>query len=262
MNAIRRLILPITVVGVLLSIAFSAFAQSDNPVAVDQIVIDNADTVRELTPESNSGLGALLNAVSPRLAIEYANHVRELVPGAPSSSLHSLLSAAASRLVTEYANHMREISTANVPSTFDSLLKGVSPRAVVEFANHTRHLDTSFPKAIINDTKAPVITGFNTNGVRIFWTTDEFASSNVQIGLKSETYTQTFDDALFRTDHELALPPEIVAAIAAAESAGDPNAATLYYVRIASTDLSGNRGISREYTAQSSEFFYLPLLNR
>ena len=108
---------------------------------------------------------------------------------------------------------------------------------------------------MINDTAPPVlgIPGATPNGLfsaRVTWTTDEFATGQIDIGTQPGTYPTTLTDLLFNKTHEI-----VVTGL---------TAGTRYYYRLSGTDRSGNPVQSQEFTFvfQSLTRVFLPLLRR
>ena len=85
-------------------------------------------------------------------------------------------------------------------------------------------------------------------GVKVTWTTDEFASSEVRFGTAPGAYTQTTSDPLSAKTHALTLT--------------GLTAGRTYYFVVRGADRSGNQGASGEYQVKMQTKTYLPMVLR
>lgn len=244
MNAHRFLPL-FALAALLLVVALPAHSQTG-------IIVNNADGLRQEGVTLDTGLVAVTTSVGPRIVLQYANTARQDRIIAPPAALQTLFSQVSPRIVVQYANTLRQERTVAPPAALQALFGQVTPRIVLQYANTSRQMPLSYPRALIGDTTAPQISAISASrqgsNVVVTWTTNEFADSAVLLGTQSGAYTQTVSDPLFVRQHEITLT--------------GLQTGTIYYYRVRSTDLSGNRATSSEYTLQSQSFFYLPLLNR
>jgi hypothetical protein len=172
-----------------------------------------------------------------------------------SSGLNSLLSGVSLRIVTQYANALRYIGLSAPSSSFQSLLNQTAQRIVLLAANAARQMGMVYPRELVNDGAAPVISGATAapaaGGIRITWTTDEFADSTVIFGTQPGGYPQSRSDPLYVKSHAILLTGL---------------APGTYYYRVQSRDLSGNLAQSAEGSftagAGSTQQVYLPMLVR
>lgn len=275
MNA-RRIIPLLALAALMVILAMPAHGQTG-------IIVNNADAIRQQGVRLDDGLSNVTRGVGPRVVLDYANAKREERVTAPPGALQTLFAQVPARVVLEFANAARHERVATPPSALQTLLAQVSPYVVLDYANAARHerivappaaLQTLFgqvapriilqyantsrqvalayPRALIGDTVPPQIRDVGTqlvaDGVKITWTTDEFATSEVRYGTAPGVYTQTASDPLYEKAHALTL---------AGLTAG-----TRYYFVVAGVDLSGNRGQSGEYQVVVQTKTYLPLIRR
>jgi hypothetical protein len=176
--------------------------------SASQIVIEDADTIWNVTSEYSPKLINTTDNVTPRVTIEYANTVY-------CADLGKVPAALANRTQTV-----------------------VSSRLIFVSANTNHCEELIYPKEFMADTIPPVITDISVinlvnNSANVTWETDEFADSVVRYGMNSTVYTNTCKDVLFVKDHEITL------------TGLSPD--TTYYFVVNSTDQSGNSAESSEY---------------
>ena len=111
-----------------------------------------------------------------------------------------------------------------------------------------------YPRSLVGDTTAPVISARSAapaaGGIKVTWTTDEFADSTVVFGTQPGVYPQTRSDPLYVKSHVILL------------TGLTPGT---YYYRVQSRDQSGNLAQSAEGSFTVSAMIpraYLPLLLR
>lgn len=243
MNA--RKIIPLLVLAALLVMTPPAQGQTG-------IIVNNADTIRHEGVRLDTGLSSAASSVGPRIVLQYANTKREERIAAPPSGLQTLFGQVSARIVLQYANTMRQEQVAAPPAGLQTLFGQVVPRIILQYANTSRQVTLAYPKALIGDTVAPQISNVRTQsvagGVKITWTTDEFATSEVRYGTAPGVYTQTASDPLFEKNHSLTLL--------------GLTAGQTYYLIVRGADRSGNQAQSGEYQVRVQMKTYLPLTLR
>ena len=208
-------IIPLIVLTVLMAVlALPAHGQTG-------IIINNADTVRQEGVSLDSGLSSTTGSVSARIVLQYANTKREERIAAP-------------------------------PADLEALFAQVSARIVLQYANTSRQVVLAYPVALIGDTVPPQISNVQAQnvagGVKVTWTTDEFARSEVRFGTAPGAYTQTVADPLFEKTHALTLTGLTVG--------------RTYYFLVRGADRSGNQAQSGEYQVKVQTKTYLPTILR
>lgn len=242
--ALLLLLILIAVGGVSL-IAYSASAQGDG------FIIERADAVRTADTSGSGQLNLVLEDVSPRFIVQFANQLRHATLSPAPSSLVNKLDDVAPHYVIQFANGNRFIPVTTLPSGFISLLEDVAPRFFVQFANGMRQTPLSYPRDLIGDEIPPEVqtpsASVAVDGVvTITWDTDEFATSEVRYGTTSGNYTDSVIDPLYTLSHEIVL--------------SDLPYGT-YYWRAVSTDLSGNESTSAEMTFTVSPDSTAPIIS-
>lgn len=110
----------------------------------------------------------------------------------------------------------------------------------------------AYPVALINDTVPPQIRDVQAQtvagGVKITWTTDEFATSEVRYGTAPGVYTQVVSNPLYEKQHAVTLT-------------GLTSGPTYYFV-VRGADRSGNQAQSGVYQVRAQMKMYLPLVVR
>lgn len=213
----------------------------------DTIIVNNADTLRQITTISDSSLTSLLGQVAARVRLEYADTLRELTLAAPNSSLATALGLVRNRIIMAFADTNRQFSLVAPPEPFRQMLIAVQARLLIAFADTNRVAVLSYPKSLVNDQSAPIISNVAVSGSGLVtWRTNEFATSTVRYGTASGSYGQMVSDASFVTEHELQLRNLM------------PQ--TKYYLIVTSTDLSGNSSTSREVELTGTTSVFLPAI--
>jgi len=216
------------------------------------IIVNNADAIRQEGVRLDSGLSGATSSVGPRIVLQYANSKREERIVAPPGALQTLFAQVPARIVLQYANTMRQERVAAPPAALQTLFGQVAPRIVLQYANTSRQVSLAYPVALIGDTVPPQIRDVRaqsvTGGVKITWTTDEFATSEVRYGTTPGVYTQTASDTLFDKTHALTLT-----GLAAGRT---------YFFIVRGADRSGNQAQSGEYQVKVQTKTYLPLIRR
>ncbi len=110
----------------------------------------------------------------------------------------------------------------------------------------------AYPVALIGDTVPPQIRDVRTQnvagGVKVTWTTDEFATSDVRYGTSPGTYPWVAGSRLYEKQHAVTL-------------LGLTQGTTYYFV-VFSIDRSDNQATGGEYQVKMLTKTYLPVLLR
>jgi len=203
-----------------------------------QIVIEDADTIWNVTSDYPPKLINTTDNVTPRVTIEYANIIYHNVL-AFMTELTNVTNIVTARITAEYANTVYCADLDKVPATLANLSQTVVPSRLIFVSANTNHCEELiYPKEFMADTIPPVITDISVinranNSAKVTWITDEFADSVVKYGVNSTAYTELSLDVLFVKDHEITL------------TGLSPD--TTYYFVVHSTDQSGNSAESVEY---------------
>ena len=248
MNKSTRILVPLTLV-LLLGLALVLPSQG----RPSGFVINNADNTAEYGFQPSSGLVTMLNQVRPRLAIEFANGTQYHSLQPAPAALAILMSAARPKISIEFANANATLPLQSVPAALNTLLANIAPKITVEFANANSEFSFSYPFALIDDNIRPIVSDVSgetkdSGRFAITWKTNEFADSQVEIGTSSGNYTIQASNPLYVKDHALypaGLQPGVK-----------------YYFKVTSTDRSGNKTSSQEYTVTFSEKqeLFLPII--
>jgi hypothetical protein len=218
------------------------------------IIVNNADALRQEGTSLDPALGSATGSVSPRIILQYANAKREERVTTPTADLLSLLAHVSPRIVLQYANAMRQAALVAPPSGMQILFSQVARRIILQYANTSRQVTLAYPVALIGDTISPQISNVQTQnvagGIKVTWTTNEFATSEVRYGTAQGSYTQTASDPLFDKTHALTLT--------------GLTAGQTYYFVVRGADRSGNQATSGEYQVkmQLKTYTYLPMVLR
>lgn len=170
MNTLR-MVLPITVCLLLLTIAFPASGQSG-------IVVSGADALQVLDFESSSALRDLLDDVPEQVIAQYSNSMLHLAVAPPPGALASLLAIVPEQVIFQYPN---------------SNLKAV----------------LVYPRELLNDTVAPVSSSIEVNFdatlAQITWMTNEFARCTLHYGTQPGNYTEEVEAPFYEKQHSMLL---------------------------------------------------------
>jgi hypothetical protein len=219
------------IVAILLCISLTAASAS-------QIVIEDADTIWNVTSDYPPKLINTTENVTPRVIIEYANTIYHNVL-AILTELSNVTNIVTARITAEHANTIYCADLNKVPAALANLSQTVvSSRLVFESANTNHCEKLIYPKEFMADTIPPVITDISVinlanNSAKVTWKTDEFADSVLKYGMNSTAYTELSIAVLFAKGHEITL------------TGLSPD--TTYYFVVNSTDQSGNSAESSEY---------------
>ena len=207
--------------------------------SASQIVIEDADTIWNVTSDYSSKLINTTENVTPRVTIEYANTIYHNVL-AILTELTNVTNIVTARITAEYANTVYCADLNKVPAALVNRTQTVvSSRLIFASANTNLCEELIYPKEFMADTIPPVITDISVinlanNSAKVTWKTDEFADSVLKYGMNSTAYTELSIDVLFVKDHEITL------------TGLSPD--TTYYFVVNSTDQSGNTAESSEYS--------------
>jgi len=261
----NKIILLFTVGIVLLSLALPARGRPEA-----NIIVNNADETREVSVSVDQGLGDALVGVAVRVALQYANELRQMELAAAPTDFQALLDEVQERVAVQYANLIRKEDLMIAPSDLQTLLDQISARVIVQYANATRHADLpalpgafralieqvsdriviqyaninrqetlTYPLELLDDAASPHITDIavhpaGSGSVDVTWITNEFATSVVHYGAQSGAYSKTESDSRYVKQHQITLE-------------GITPGKTYYY-QLQSTDQSGNIATSAEHS--------------
>jgi hypothetical protein len=207
--------------------------------SASQIVIEDADTIWNVTSEYPPKLINTTDNVTPRVTIEHANTIYHNVLTI-LTGLTTVTNIVTARITAEYANTVYCADLNKVPVALVNLSQTVVPsRLVFESANTNHCEELIYPKEFMADTIPPEITDISVislanNSAKVTWKTDEFADSMLKYGMNSTAYTDTCIDVLFVKDHEITL------------TGLSPD--TTYYFVVNSSDQNGNTAENSEYS--------------
>ncbi len=206
--------------------------------SASQIVIEDADTIWNVTSAYPPKLINITENVTPRVTIEYANTIYHNVL-AILTELTNVTNIVTARITAEHANTVYCADLDKVPAALANLSQTVVSSRLIFVSANTNHCEALiYPKEFMADTIPPVITDISVinlanNSAKVTWITDEFADSVLKYGVNSTAYTETCIDVLFVKDHKITL------------TGLSPD--TTYYFVVNCTDQSGNSAESSEY---------------
>ena len=238
----------LVVAALVLALALPAFGQTG-------IIVNNADATRTTSTSLAPDLNIRLNQASLRIVTQYSNALRYFGLISPPAALQSRLGLVAERVVFDHAASSRTVLLPAVPVGLQTLLGQAALRVIFDHAASARQQPLAYPRDLLADSVPPVISGVaaarDVDGMKITWTTDEFADSTVLFGTQPGAYPQTASDPLYVKNHVVLLP-------GLAEGT--------YYYRVQSRDQSGNLVQSTErsftVTAGPIPWIYLPYVRR
>ena len=241
----RKIIPLLALAALLLAVTLPVHGQTG-------IIIDNADTVRQEGVSLNAGLSSATSSVGPRIVLQYANTKREERIAAPPANLVNLFAQVPARIVLQYANTVRQAALVAPPGELQALFGQIADRIILQYANTSRQVTLAYPVVLIGDTVPPQIREVRAQnvagGVKITWTTDEFATGEVRYGTAPGTYPWVAGSRLYEKQHEVTL-------------LGLTSGTTYYFVAF-SIDRSGNQSVTGEYQIQARVQTYLPAILR
>ncbi|MEA2051819.1 MAG: fibronectin type III domain-containing protein [Euryarchaeota archaeon] len=204
-----------------------------------QIVIEDADTIWNVTSDYPPKLINTTDNVTPRVTVDHANTIYHNVL-AILTGLTNVTNIVTARITAEYANTVYCADLDKLPAALANLSHTVVPSRLIFVSANTNHCEELiYPKEFMSDTIPPIITDISiinlvNNSAKVTWITDEFADSVLKYGMNSTAYTETCKDELFVKEHEITLT--------------GLSLDTTYYFVVNSTDQSGNSAESSEYS--------------
>jgi hypothetical protein len=204
-----------------------------------QILIEDADTIWNVTSDYPPKLINTTDNVTPRVTIEYANTIYHNVL-AFLTGLSNVTNIVTPRITAEHANTVYCADLDKVPAALANLSQTVVSSRLIFVSANTNHCEELiYPKEFMDDTIAPRITDISVislanNSAKVTWKTDEFTDSVLKYGVNSTAYTETCIDVLFVKGHEITL------------TGLSPD--TIYYFVVNSRDQSGNSAESSKYS--------------
>jgi len=231
-TGIQKLKTTALILALLLCIPLTAASAS-------QIVIEDADTIWNVTSDYPPKLINTTENVTPRVTIEHANTIYHNVL-IILTGLTNVTNIVRARITAEYANTVYCTDLDNVPAALANLSQTVVPSRLIFVSANTNHCEVLiYPKEFMADTIPPVIADISVinmanNSANVTWKTDEFADSVVKYGVNSTAYTELSIDMLFVKEHEITLT--------------GLSQDTTYYLVVNSTDQSGNSAESSVYS--------------
>lgn len=207
------------------------------------ITITQADATWCNETVDSMSLVELLDGVSSRVYVQYTDANREELL-VNSTILNGLLEQVADRVFIQYADANRIAMLMN-NTALNDVLQQAEDRVYFQFADAGRRFELERPCDLLGDDVPPTVVGGITaqkvaGELVISWTTDEDATTVVEYGTVSGSYTDSVSDGWIVTEHVVNL--------------GDLPDGT-YYFRVQSTDGCANTFVSQE---QVIEFFRIP----
>ncbi len=142
------------------------------------------------------------------------------------------------QVIFQYANAGVRHDLIAVPNALQQQVGTVTARVRGEYANSSYPAKLTYPRALLNDTVAPVASDFGNSvagtSAKITWNTNEFARCTARYGTQPGNYTDTIENLLHFKQHEATLPAITIGAI--------------YYVQLVCTDQSDNTATSAEFS--------------
>jgi hypothetical protein len=244
----RLILIPLIL---LLAVLLALFYRSQGRTS-SGIIVTNADATVDHGVAPNAEINTLVSNVAEHIIIQFANANKDHSLPAINPELLNLVNQISSRIVIQFANANKVHILQSPQPELITLIGQISPRIVVQFANANKQHILGYPSDLIGDTTAPVasnvtIASYGSDGIRITWTTNEYATGIVGLGLAPGSYTQFVTDPNFNLQHE---------AIFTGLTSGD-----IVYIQITSTDRSGNSSaVTSEFEVPTISYIYLPLL--
>jgi len=142
--------------------------------AAGEFVVEGADAMNDLSMTASSPLINLVNDLSPRFVIEFANQV-----------------------------HFRSVNA--VPAVLQTQINSVEERPEIEFANALTYRPISYPAALINDTTPPSVIQISKTTANLYIVSNEYTTMVFQYGTTSGNYPFQLIDNLFAIQHWIPL---------------------------------------------------------
>ena len=245
----KKILLILLLIGITALVVPKGFVNGQTK---DDFVITNADATNTIGMTGADELTDLIQLVSVRFVVQYANAMRfyNIVP-APTE-LVDLINLVADRFVIQYANANRFYSLVPAPVQLVDLINLVAERFIIQYANANKFYGFTYPVELINDTFPPQISNIqgsisSQTSLQLLWTTDEYTSSEVVYGTEPGVLNLSSSSDSLTKDHLMILT-------------GLTPGMTCYY-RILATDRSGNTAQSDELSVTIAPL-YLPLIRR
>ncbi len=142
--------------------------------SASQIVIEDADTIWNVTSEYSSKLINTTDNVTPRVTVEYANTIYHNVL-AILTGLTNVTNIVTARITAEYANAVYCADLGKVPAALANRTQTVVPSRLIFVSANTNHCEELiYPKEFMADTIPPVITDISVinlanNSAKVTW---------------------------------------------------------------------------------------------
>jgi hypothetical protein len=245
MNGFKVLLAATVLVTAVVLLASTVSGQSGD------VIVTGAKEVLTKSASRSVELEAATAGVGPRPVAEYADSGGLFTLLKAPDELLALASQTSPHVVFEYADANRYLSLDDIPQELRDLAALVAVRVRFQYADASQASTMSYPKALFNDTTAPIIADIRTaaagvGAAKVVWKTNEFADSRVDFGTQPGVYTHSVADPLQYKAHGLLLTGLVQD--------------TTYYFIITSTDRSGNSARSSEYSFKVSQALYLPMI--
>jgi len=224
--------------GAMLLLALAVWTKPAATLSTTSILVANADNSWLTVTTRSSELDTVVQSVQPRVATQYANATDKQTLLNIPTNLQTLVGAIVRQVIFQYANAGVRHDLVAVPAALQQQMGAVTARVWGEYANSSYPAKLVYPRALLNDTVAPVASDFGNSvsgtSAKITWNTNEFARCTVRYGTQPGNYTNTIENLLHFKQHEATLPAITIGAI--------------YYVQITCTDQSDNAATSAEFS--------------
>jgi hypothetical protein len=228
----------------LFGLLFTTLPTAANPTS--SVIVQGADSTWISPVSGSSSLTSLWQSVSSTVLVQYARSVGNLGLIAPPASIQNAFAAAPSHALVQYANS-NQVLRLTKPGEGPASSGDEQQRAIFQYANAGTVVYMKYARTLFNDTQSPTVSDIRTEGMRVLWTTNEYADSTVLYGEESGVYPWQVNDPLYVKEHGLVLSNAV------------PGQA--YFYKIRTTDRSGNVYESPEQTFTSVQSVYLPFVN-
>ncbi|MGQ9697760.1 MAG: hypothetical protein ACUVRO_07175 [Armatimonadota bacterium] len=181
-------------------------------------------------------LAPSLSQTGPSIVVEHAQVVRKLEMRG-NATLSSRLAAVPERVAVWWTSVARQEDLVPIPDQLRSNLRGVQERISAWWAAGARTEPLVYPRGAVKDVTPPAIIGLSITAVApdsvpAVWETNEYADSRVVCRGEPDVPLQVVDDPYYVLQHKIVLQ--------------GLRGRTTYYVRVMSTDRSGNTAASPE----------------
>ncbi|MEM8860740.1 MAG: hypothetical protein AAGD96_20650 [Chloroflexota bacterium] len=192
MKQVKTYFLGTGLVGFIVVIVMLIAQPTFGKAAANSIIVTDADTVRTLNATESIMLEDLLDEVSKRVTIRFANSKRIVDLVQAPAALDSAIDAIEKRIVIRFGNTKRVLDLVAAPPALNTDLESVAERVILRFANTKRQTLLVFPIGMVPDNTPPAISQpsivSGSDQTTISWTTDEFASSEFSFGSQDGNY--------------------------------------------------------------------------